>query len=104
MAIQRVITSAELKIDGKDKEFPRIHILPIDQMVFERAGRAQGWNVNDNPLTLIFFCTYNALKRAGDFTGTFDEFMEAAQSVVESEDETAEDTEDAPGNPTRKGR
>lgn len=103
MAIQRLITSAEIKVDGIDKEFPRVHILPIDQLVFERTGRTQGWNVQDNPLTLIFFCTYNALIRAGDFTGTFDEFMAAAQSVVEAEDEQADD-EEAPGNPTRKGR
>lgn len=103
MAIQKLATACSLLIDGKEQEFPRVHILPIDQMVFERYGRTQGWTVQDNQLTFLFFCTYNALKRQGKFTGTFDEFMDAAQSVVEAEDE--DDVEDvpAPGNPTRKG-
>lgn len=104
MAIQKMRTAASLLIDGKEQEFPEVLILPIDQMVFERYGRTQGWTVQDHQLTFLFFCTYNALKRQGKFTGTFDEFMDAAQSVVEAEDENDETAEDAPGNPTRKGR
>lgn len=108
MAIQPIKTAALLEINGEQIEHPEVTLLPIDQVMFEKTGRARGWTVEANQLTFLFFCTWHALKRRGEYAGTYDEFMNQALVVREhQEDETDEhEFEEAPAgeaDPTQPG-
>lgn len=100
MAIQPIRTAALLEIDGQQQEHPEVRITPLDQVAFERQGRARGWSIETHQLTFLFYCTWHALKRRGDYPGTYDEFLEAA--LVVREHEEAEEDEDEAG-PTQPG-
>lgn len=101
MAIQPIRTAALLEVNGEEQQFPEVRITPLDQVAFERTGRARGWSIETHQLTFLFFCTWHSLKRRGLYTGTYDEFLEAALVVREHEEED-EETEDEAG-PTQPG-
>lgn len=69
-------------------------ITHLDRVAAERKTRVEGWGDNDATSTEAFIC-YAALKRTGQYDGSFDDFLE---SLVDARTVTAEVVPDPPAD------
>lgn len=71
--------TAEL-VDGK--ELGPIRIIHADKLNLERTARNRGWDVEKNFATTNAFLGWSAAKRAGEFTGSYEEWLEQLVDVA----------------------
>lgn len=78
-----------------------VRVLFADRLAYERTAKARRWDVETLPMTGAGYLAWAALKRTGQYTGSYDDFL--AQVVdVQLDDAKAED--DTSQDPTRPAR
>lgn len=90
MAIQRIIMDV-LMNDGT--EHPGVVITTADRIKGESVGRRQKWGtLEESQQTYSTFWAYAALSRTGQFAGSFDDFVQACETIAEYEREDVDPT------------
>lgn len=90
MAIQRIILDV-LMNDGT--EHTGVVITNADRIKGESTGRRQKWGtLEESQQTYSAFWAYAALCRLGQFTGSFDDFVQASEVIGEAGTETVDPT------------
>jgi len=92
MAIPKQYTITELT-DGTLIGPTRITL--ADKLAWEKTARHQGWNVENNAVTMNAFLAWAAAKRTGAFTGSFDEYMDQAVDVAITDGDDMDPTQPA---------
>ena len=91
MAIQRIILDV-LMVDGT--EHNGVVITNADRFKGEHTGRRQKWgSLEESQQTYTMFWAYAALCRTGQFVGSFDDFVQASETIDQHGDpETVDPT------------
>lgn len=83
MAIQRIIIDVAM-LDGT--EHSGVVVTTADRMKLAGVARRQKWGtMQDDPDRSITFLAYAALCRLGQFSGSFDDFVNASETVTAPE-------------------
>ena len=79
MAIQRIIIDVAM-LDGN--EYPGLVVTTADRMKLAGVARRQKWGtLQDDPDRSLTFLAYAAMHRLGHFAGSFDDFVNASETV-----------------------
>lgn len=90
MPIQRIILDV-LMCDGT--EHTGVVITTADRIKGESVGRRQKWGtLEESQQTYSTFWAYAALSRLGQFSGSFDDFIQASETIAEGGRESVDPT------------
>lgn len=98
MSNLRRVNAEALLIDGTHLG-PSRQIM-ADRIRWETAARANRWTLEDNAFTFSAFSAWAVFHRTGEFTGTYDEFVEQLETVDLSDPDDTETAEDVAPDPT----
>lgn len=98
MSIKTVYANVEFD-DGRTVE--DVRVIFADRLSFERTAKARGWDAEAQPQTTAGFLAWAALKRRGDYPGSYDDFLAAVVDVQLDDERTPERAAEGDADPSR---